>query len=94
MRKILLITFLTIFTVQLNAQSVEEKIINLLELDGTFNNIENLINETIEQQKKENIGVSDQYWNDYAPESKELFAYGMPVYKKLTKKNIGILCSI
>ena len=62
MRRNLLIAFLTIFTIQIYAQSLEEKITNLLELDGTFNNIENLINETIEQQKKENIGVSDQYW--------------------------------
>ncbi|WP_400079867.1 DUF2059 domain-containing protein [Winogradskyella sp. R77965] len=62
MRRNLLIAFLTIFTVQIYAQSLEEKIINLLELDGTFNNIDDLIDETIEQQKKENIGVSDQYW--------------------------------
>ena len=97
MRKILLIAFLTIFTVQINAQSLEEKINNLLELDGTFNNIENLIEETIEQQKKENFGVSDHYWellkNKVSKKSiTELKEIVVPIYTQIySESNIDNL---
>ena len=62
MRKNLILAFVTLFTFQINAQSIEEKIGKLLELDGTLGNIENLISETIEYQKQSNLGISDNYW--------------------------------
>ncbi len=62
MRNYLLFAFFTVFAFQINAQSLDEKITKLLELDGTLSSIENLINETIEQQKQDNFGISDQFW--------------------------------
>lgn len=59
--KILLVIF-TFFAIQINAQSIDEKIENILELDGTIGNIEKLITQTIENQKQSNFGVSDSYW--------------------------------
>ncbi|AUC76287.1 DUF2059 domain-containing protein [Olleya sp. Bg11-27] len=62
MRKNLIFALLTLFTFQINAQSYNEKIEKLLELDGTISTIENLITETIEHQKQNNFGISHQYW--------------------------------
>ena len=62
MRKNLIFALLILFTFQINAQSYNEKIKKLLELDGTISTIENLITETIDHQKQNNIGISDQYW--------------------------------
>lgn len=62
MRKNLILAFVTLFIFQINAQSIEEKIGKLLELDGTLGSIENLISETIEYQKQSNFGISDHYW--------------------------------
>ena len=59
--KILLVIF-TFFVIQINAQSIDKKIENILELDGTISNIEKLITQTIEYQKQSNIGISDNYW--------------------------------
>jgi hypothetical protein len=62
MRTNLIFSFLILLAFQLNAQSLDEKIENLLELDGTVNNIEKLITQTIEYQKQNNSGISDNYW--------------------------------
>ena len=59
--KTLLVIF-TFFAIQINAQSIDEKIENILELDGTIGNIEKLITQTIEFQKQSNFGVPDSYW--------------------------------
>ena len=62
MRANLITVILILFTLQINAQSLDEKIENLLELDGTIRNIENLITQTIDYQKQNNFGISDNYW--------------------------------
>jgi len=62
MTKRILFTFLTFFVIQINAQTIDEKIENLLEVNGTINNIEKLITKTIEYQKQSNLGISDNYW--------------------------------
>lgn len=62
MKKKLIFVFLTIFTFQVNAQTIEEKIDTLLQLDGTIGNIKKLISETIEYQKQSHLGISDHYW--------------------------------
>lgn len=62
MTKTILITFITFFSIQINAQTVDGKIEKLLELDGTISNIEKIITQTIEYQKKSNFGISDNYW--------------------------------
>ena len=41
---------------------VARTIEKLLELDGTINNIEKIISQTIEYQKQSNLGISDNYW--------------------------------
>jgi hypothetical protein len=62
MRNNLITSILILFAIQINAQSLDEKIDNLLELDGTTRNIENLISQTIDYQKQDNFGISDNYW--------------------------------
>ncbi|QXP78703.1 MULTISPECIES: DUF2059 domain-containing protein [Winogradskyella] len=62
MTKTILITLITFFSIQINAQTVDGKIEKLLELDGTISNIEKIITQTIEYQKKSNFGISDNYW--------------------------------
>lgn len=62
MTKTIFIILITLFSIQINAQKVDEKIENLLELDGTINNIAKIITQTIEYQKKNNFGISDNYW--------------------------------
>ncbi|MBD0404508.1 DUF1573 domain-containing protein [Flammeovirga sp. EKP202] len=62
MRTNLITSILILFSFQINAQSLDKKIENLLELDGTIRNIENLITQTIDYQKQNNFGISDNYW--------------------------------
>ena len=62
MTKTIFIILITLFSIQINAQTVDKKIEKLLELDGTINNIEKIITQTIEHQKKNNFGISDNYW--------------------------------
>jgi hypothetical protein len=62
MRTNLITAILILFALQINAQSLDEKIQNLLELDGTISNIENLITQTIDYQKQNNFGIPDNYW--------------------------------
>lgn len=62
MRKNLIFAFLTLFIFQIKAQSLDQKIERLLELDETISNIEKLITQTIEYQKQSNSGISDNYW--------------------------------
>lgn len=87
MRTYLTFTFLILFVFQISAQSINEKIENLLKLDGTIRNIENLITQTIDYQKQNNIGISDNYWQ--ALEQKvtrkslaELKTIVKPIYSK------------
>jgi hypothetical protein len=62
MKKTIFIVLITFFSIQINAQTIDGKIEKLLELDGTINNIEKIITQTIEYQKKNNFGISDNYW--------------------------------
>jgi hypothetical protein len=62
MTKTILIILITFFSIQINAQTVDGKIEKLLELDGTISNIEKIITQTIEYQKKNNFGISENYW--------------------------------
>lgn len=62
MTKTILIILITFFSIQINAQTVDGKTEKLLELDGTISNIEKIITQTIEYQKKNNFGISDNYW--------------------------------
>lgn len=62
MRTNLITTILILFVLKINAQTLDEKIENLLELDGTIRNIENLISQTIDYQRQNNFGISDNYW--------------------------------
>ncbi|WP_166965387.1 DUF1573 domain-containing protein [Yeosuana marina] len=75
MRTNLITAILILFALQINAQSLDEKIENLLELDGTIRNIENLITQTIDYQKQNNFGISDNYWE--------------ALEKKVTKKSLA-----
>lgn len=80
MRTYLTFTFLILFVFQISAQSINEKIENLLKLDGTIRNIENLITQTIDYQKQNNIGISDNYWQ--------------ALEQKVTKKSLAELKTI
>jgi hypothetical protein len=87
MRNNLIFAFLTLFAFQLNAQSLDEKIENLLELDGTISNIETLITQTIEYQKQSNSGISDNYWESLEKKVREksldeLKSIVTPIYSK------------
>ncbi|WP_281847196.1 DUF2059 domain-containing protein [Olleya namhaensis] len=87
MRNNLIFAFLTLFAFQINAQSLEEKIENLLELDGTISNIETLITQTIEYQKQNNSGISDNYWESLEKKVrekslKELKTIVQPIYSQ------------
>jgi hypothetical protein len=62
MKKTIFIVLITFFSIQINAQTINGKIEKLLELDGTINNIEKIISQTIEYQKQSNLGISDNYW--------------------------------
>lgn len=62
MKKTIFIVLITFFSIQINAQTIDGKIEKLLELDGTINNIEKVISQTIEYQKQSNLGISDNYW--------------------------------
>lgn len=62
MKKTIFILLITFFSIQINAQTIDGKIEKLLELDGTINNIEKIISQTIEYQKQSNLGISDNYW--------------------------------
>ena len=62
MTKTIFIVLITFFSIQINAQSVDKKIEKLLELDGTINNIEKIITQTIAYQKQNNFEISDSYW--------------------------------
>jgi len=87
MTKTIFIILITFFSIQINAQTVDGKIEKLLELDGTIGNIEKIITQTIEYQKKSNFGISDNYWE--ALEKKvskkslaELKLIVIPIYSK------------
>ena len=80
MTKTILIILITFFSIQINAQTVDGKIEKLLELDGTISNIEKIITQTIEYQKKSNFGVSDNYWE--------------ALEKKVTEKSLAELKQI
>ncbi|PKG52597.1 DUF1573 domain-containing protein [Olleya sp. 1-3] len=80
MTKTILIVLITFFSIQINAQSPEEKIENLLKLDGTISNVEKLIIQTIKYQKQSNSGISDNYWE--------------VLEKKVIKKSLDELKSI
>jgi len=87
MRNNLIFAFLTLFAFQINAQSLDEKIKNLLELDGTISNIETLITQTIEYQKQNNYGISDNYWESLEKKVrekslKELKTIVQPIYSQ------------
>lgn len=77
MTKTILIILITLFSFQINAQTVDGKIEKLLELDGTISTIEKIIAQTIEYQKKNNFGISDNYWE--------------ALEKKVTKKSLAEL---
>tara|TARA_R110002073_G_scaffold106129_2_gene239722 strand:- start:13 stop:1185 length:1173 start_codon:yes stop_codon:yes gene_type:complete len=62
MKKTIFIILITFFSIQINAQTIDGKIEKLLELDGTINNIEKIITQTIEYQKQNNLEISDNYW--------------------------------
>jgi hypothetical protein len=62
MKKTIFIVLITFFSIQINAQTIDGKIEKLLKLDGTINNIEKVISQTIEYQKQSNLGISDNYW--------------------------------
>jgi hypothetical protein len=62
MKKTIFIVLITFFSIQINAQTINGKIEKLLELDGTINNIEKIISQTIEYQKQSNLRISDNYW--------------------------------
>ena len=87
MTKTIFIILITFFSIQINAQTVDSKIEKLLELDGTLSNIEKIVTQTIEYQKKSNFGISDNYWE--ALEKKvskkslaELKLIVIPIYSK------------
>ena len=87
MRNNLIFAFLTLFAFQINAQSLDEKIDNLIELDGTISNIETLITQTIEYQKQSNSGISDNYWESLEKKVREkslneLKTIVKPIYSK------------
>lgn len=92
MTKTIFIVIFTFFSIQINAQTVDRKIEKLLELDGTISNIEKIITQTIEYQKQNNFGVSDNYWE--ALEKKiskksleELKQIVIPIYSKNYTEN-------
>lgn len=62
MTKKIVFAFLAFFAIQINAQTIDDKIEELLELNGTIDKIEEIIANTIEYQKQNNIGVPDNYW--------------------------------
>ncbi|MDN3494270.1 DUF2059 domain-containing protein [Winogradskyella bathintestinalis] len=87
MTKTIFIILITLFSIQINAQTVDGKIEKLLELDATISNIEKIITQTIEYQKKSNFGISDNFWE--ALEKKvskkslaELKLIVIPIYSK------------
>lgn len=87
MKNNLILAFLTLFAFQINAQSLDEKIENLLELDGTISNIETLITQTIEYQKQGNSGISDRFWDSLEKKVREkslneLKTIVSPIYSK------------
>ncbi len=91
MKKTIFIVLITFFSIQINAQAIDGKIHKLLELDGTINNIEKIITQTIEYQKQSNFGISDNYWE--ALEEKvskksldELKLIVAPIYSKNYKE--------
>ena len=49
---------------QTKAQTIEEKVATLIELDGTIRNIKNVIDQHIDYQKQTNVYVSETYWQD------------------------------
>lgn len=92
MTKTIFIVIFTFISIQINAQTVDGKIEKLLELDGTISNIEQIITQTIEYQKQNNFGVSDNYWE--ALEKKvseksleELKQIVIPIYSKNYTEN-------
>ncbi|MCF1421817.1 DUF1573 domain-containing protein [Mangrovimonas futianensis] len=88
MRIYLTFTFLILFVFQISAQSINEKIENLLELDGTIRNIENLITQTIDYQKQNNIGISDNYWESLEQKvTKKSLAEFKKIVKPIYSKN-------
>ncbi|WP_338765303.1 DUF1573 domain-containing protein [Bernardetia sp. ABR2-2B] len=64
MKKTTLLLLFVFITFQANSQSIEEKVGKLLKIDGTLRNIENLIDRTIEYQKKTNPTISDGFWKN------------------------------
>ncbi len=87
MKNNLIFAFLTLFAFQINAQSLDDKIENLLELDGTISNIETLIIQTIEYQKQNNSGISDNFWDSLEKKIREkslneLKTIVNPIYSK------------
>ncbi|PHR74037.1 MAG: hypothetical protein COA67_01345 [Lutibacter sp.] len=99
MKKKLTFAFITLFTFQINAQTLDQKIERLLELDGTISSIENLIIETIKYQKQSNPGVLDNYWEGLSKKisTKSLVEFKSlvtPIYSKIyTEVEIGNLIS-
>lgn len=63
MKKALMILFVFSFIIRTDAQSLNEKVNQLMIADGTMVNIENLIIETIDYQKEMNPTVLDNFWS-------------------------------
>lgn len=86
-RKILcfIFTFIALYS---NAQNINKKIEQLMELDGTISKVKGIVNKTIEVQKIGNSEVSDTYWkaleNKILEESIVDFKSIMiPIYKEV-----------
>ncbi|MEQ6123603.1 DUF1573 domain-containing protein [Pseudotenacibaculum sp. MALMAid0570] len=62
-KKILLAVFLLAFF-QIEAQTIDEKIEELLIVDGTVNDIEKLLRETINYQKQSHNEITDNFWEN------------------------------
>jgi hypothetical protein len=62
MVKTIYLVILTFLSIQGNAQTIEEKIEQLIERDGTISTIEKQITQTIEFQKRNNLVIHDNYW--------------------------------
>lgn len=87
MKKVSIILLAIAFTIKMNAQSIDEKVKELMIVDGTMVNIENLIDETIDYQKQMNPTISENFWTSLnlelqkkaIPNFVELVS---PIYKK------------
>lgn len=85
MRTKLFFAFFALLTFQINAQTIEEKIETLLEIDGTIGRLQQLISETIDFQEDNHFEISDTYWESlrnrvHEKFSKELLEIIIPIY--------------